>query len=358
VPCPGTICPPALADDGETLHAVFVENIDSKHDLVYYRYDDNPKTWGKRCGLAQHASRQPALAAYHGQVFCAFMADGGNDLLFVIWNQTAGWSPQQLVMAGKGNEQTAGAPALMVVNDKLHLLFAANNDNLDILDLTYVETTNTWTRSATRDAARSGVSAAGFLSQAFMGFVKREGFKILISEYSNGTWNTNEDTLQTTVDTPALAISDPFANCVYIADNAWRELRWMQRVLTDVKLDQWLGSVASTAKLSALSIPGTHDSYASIAVPYLGTQTMSITEQLNAGVRVLDLRCGLVLNTLYMFHGSVPLGASLHTVLTEIYDWLGLAEHASETIIVSIRKTLTRSARRKPSRPRWPRRSA
>jgi 1-phosphatidylinositol phosphodiesterase len=39
-----------------------------------------------------------------------------------------------------------------------------------------------------------------------------------------------------------------------------------------------------------------------------------------------------------MFHGSVPLGASLHTVLTEIYDWLGLAEHASETIIASIKE--------------------
>ena len=60
-------------------------------------------------------------------------------------------------------------------------------------------------------------------------------------------------------------------------------------------LTDWMSAVNDSLKLSAISIPGTHDSGARYDPPLLsGTakcQDLTIREQLNAGTRFLDIRC-------------------------------------------------------------------
>lgn len=99
----------------------------------------------------------------------------------------------------------------------------------------------------------------------------------------------------------------------------------------------WMSRLEDGLPLSAITIPGTHDSAAfTSSWPFVATQNMSILEQLKAGIRYFDLRCGLRDDTVQMVHGSAYLGLLLDEVLHTMYDWL--ASHSSEGIIVQIKQ--------------------
>lgn len=69
----------------------------------------------------------------------------------------------------------------------------------------------------------------------------------------------------------------------------------------------WMSFIQGERKLSALSIPGTHDAGARYE-PVSGTaktQNLTIAEQLNAGVRFLDVRCRFVDDNFAIHHGPV-----------------------------------------------------
>lgn len=101
--------------------------------------------------------------------------------------------------------------------------------------------------------------------------------------------------------------------------------------------DSWMSHIPSSTLMSALTIPGTHDSAAyTYSWPFIATQTLSITAQLDAGIRFFDLRCGLVGNELEMVHGSALLNLRLSTVLSEMYAWL--STHPSEALIAQIKR--------------------
>jgi hypothetical protein len=104
--------------------------------------------------------------------------------------------------------------------------------------------------------------------------------------------------------------------------------------------------------LSDLTIPGTHDSGAMVDAPSPETgtanaQTMSIPDQLNAGVRFLDIRLNfspahalpttdpLHDDNLYVYHGLIPQLISGDTV----FAWLSqfLSANRGEMVFVSIK---------------------
>lgn len=59
----------------------------------------------------------------------------------------------------------------------------------------------------------------------------------------------------------------------------------------DVKMTDWLGSVDQHQLITELLLPGTHDTMtAPCPERYYHTQTLSLAEQLQAGVRFLDIR--------------------------------------------------------------------
>lgn len=101
--------------------------------------------------------------------------------------------------------------------------------------------------------------------------------------------------------------------------------------------ETWMSSLDDGLPLSAITIPGTHDSAAfTYAWPFVATQDMSIREQLDAGIRYFDFRCGLRENTVEMVHGPTYLGLRLEEVLQAMYDWLDT--HKSEGLIVQIKR--------------------
>jgi len=129
-----------------------------------------------------------------------------------------------------------------------------------------------------------------------------------------------------------------------------RSIDTSQSALLEFTIADWMSKLKKDdTPLSELILPGTHDSYSSNSrVPQVfNTQTITITNQLQAGIRFFDLRCSL--NTdkdgalkLVMCHSIIPLRvpraqqtAELSDALGEIYDYL--TKYPKEAIVVSIK---------------------
>lgn len=79
--------------------------------------------------------------------------------------------------------------------------------------------------------------------------------------------------------------------------------------------------------LTTLSIPGTHDTMAfqkvkTVADKYANTQTGNLRQQLDAGVRFLDIRARHYRNAFEMHHGPVYLHHNFTSVVQTLDDFL------------------------------------
>lgn len=109
----------------------------------------------------------------------------------------------------------------------------------------------------------------------------------------------------------------------------------------------WMSSLPSTLPLSALSIPGTHNSHTHYrALPSVRCQHASINQQLENGIRFLDIRAQPTSATdankrdMYLVHGVFPVSLTgpkyLASILETCYRFL--EENPSETILVSLKR--------------------
>ncbi|WP_163397307.1 phosphatidylinositol-specific phospholipase C [Flavobacterium fluviatile] len=108
-------------------------------------------------------------------------------------------------------------------------------------------------------------------------------------------------------------------------------------------MSNWMGALDENLALTALTIPGTHDSGARFET-FSGTaicQKLSIDDQLKAGVRYLDIRGRHYNNTFEIHHGVVYQNINFTAVLNSCKAFL--AQHPSETIIMSLKEEHTAS---------------
>ncbi|CAN6664150.1 hypothetical protein TRVA0_035S01442 [Trichomonascus vanleenenianus] len=119
----------------------------------------------------------------------------------------------------------------------------------------------------------------------------------------------------------------------------------------DIKdLVEWMKKVDDNTLLSKLTLPGTHNSAAShLSFPSVQCQGASVTDQLEHGVRFLDVRCATPFwqgcglgdgpQDLQVIHGAfpvrIPFPIKLHNVLADVYAFL--EKHKSETVVVSLK---------------------
>lgn len=106
-------------------------------------------------------------------------------------------------------------------------------------------------------------------------------------------------------------------------------------------LTNWMSTIDNNTHIQDMNIPGTHDSLTwmvnGISSPFTKTQDLSLFDQLNSGVRFIDLRIGMQNNQIMFFHGSILLDntAQLEDVFWGLYYWLDA--NPTETILVSIK---------------------
>ena len=100
----------------------------------------------------------------------------------------------------------------------------------------------------------------------------------------------------------------------------------------------WMKALDGDKLLSQFSLPGTHNSGARFE-PIRGTarcQHLTIPQQLNAGVRFLDIRCRHLNNAFAIYHGPIYQRLSFDDVLQDVFDFL--AANPSETVILSVQE--------------------
>ncbi|ASZ12303.1 phosphatidylinositol-specific phospholipase C [Chitinophaga pendula] len=108
-------------------------------------------------------------------------------------------------------------------------------------------------------------------------------------------------------------------------------------------LNNWMTSLPDNNNLAKLSIPGTHDSGARHE-PLGGTaktQTLSIREQLDAGVRFLDVRCRHIDNAFAIHHGAIYQQLNFDDVLNATISFLNA--NPKECVVMSIKEEHTPS---------------
>lgn len=106
----------------------------------------------------------------------------------------------------------------------------------------------------------------------------------------------------------------------------------------DAVVPLWMSSIDDSVHLSQLVIPGTHDSGAMLE-PLAGlaaTQDLTIAEQLDAGVRFLDLRARIVDDQFWLYHGAIDQDQAFADVFATMYAFLDT--HPDEVIIASVKE--------------------
>ncbi|PGU77900.1 phosphatidylinositol-specific phospholipase C [Bacillus cereus] len=105
----------------------------------------------------------------------------------------------------------------------------------------------------------------------------------------------------------------------------------------------WMGRLRGATKISQLSIPGTHGSTALHGVTggsrWIINQRMSITTQLNSGIRYLDIRARRTGTSFAMHHDAVYQKKMFGDILNEVTAFL--RQNHGETVLMRLKEEHT-----------------
>jgi 1-phosphatidylinositol phosphodiesterase len=107
-------------------------------------------------------------------------------------------------------------------------------------------------------------------------------------------------------------------------------------MLPAVSPADWMSAIDGNRPLSALTLPGSHDTCAYTVDDRLArTQHATLDDQLHHGVRVLDIRCRHEHDRFAIHHGGIPLGLTFDDVVRTCARFL--AQHPGECIVMSVK---------------------
>ncbi len=114
----------------------------------------------------------------------------------------------------------------------------------------------------------------------------------------------------------------------------------------DYKNPNWMSELSGTLRLSDLSLPGTHDSLSLHGGQWVETQSISLKNQLESGVRVFDIRARHINDNFTIHHGPVYQKKNFDDVMVSMTEFL--ENHPRETILMRVKeeykaKNITRS---------------
>jgi len=336
---------PVVAELLGILHAIIVRN---SGEVAHYIFDDVNQDWIAQAPLNTASgfstNSTPALVAFHNKLFLVFIQD--SDLYYLIWtmnprDQTAVWSHPQEV---SGISQVGGIPAMFVLQGKLHVLCSSSREDKEILGFAYSSENDVWNScdDVSEGKAAVGVSATSYGDSAFLAFMEKgadnQSHVIYMAEFKDGQWHPQESIAgQASSDPPQLAVLNGRINCIFNTNDERKDLKWYSRSLLDYSLGTWMSDIPDDTLLSDITIPGTHDSCAESNIPFVRTQYLSITKQMEAGLRFLDLRLRVHDDgQLYLYHGGIPINMPKYLkfdkVMNDVFDFLA----TPDTVLVSI----------------------
>lgn len=98
----------------------------------------------------------------------------------------------------------------------------------------------------------------------------------------------------------------------------------------------WMAGHGDPTPLQKLTIPGTHDSGARFGGLWAECQNTTISQQLDSGIRFLDIRCRVTGDSFAIHHGAAYQNMMFGDVLIACRDFL--AAHPSETVLMRVKQ--------------------
>jgi 1-phosphatidylinositol phosphodiesterase len=103
-----------------------------------------------------------------------------------------------------------------------------------------------------------------------------------------------------------------------------------------ISRSSWMRDIPDDAEVLSLSIPGTHNSCSIGGIlGFSKTQDLDLSDQLDAGVRFLDIRLSHYQDNLFVHHDVVHMGKCYADVLAVCSTFLRL--YPSETVLMSVK---------------------
>ncbi|KAF8267822.1 PLC-like phosphodiesterase [Lactarius quietus] len=102
-------------------------------------------------------------------------------------------------------------------------------------------------------------------------------------------------------------------------------------------LESFLSDLSDTTPLYSLCLPGNMAFYG-WPISQCQSVTTPLLEQLNCGIRLLDIRLAKKSGRLFSYHGQYPQRTPFHSILADLYTFLTSPNSARETVIVSIKQ--------------------
>ncbi|MFD9334076.1 phosphatidylinositol-specific phospholipase C [Streptomyces sp. NPDC060028] len=98
----------------------------------------------------------------------------------------------------------------------------------------------------------------------------------------------------------------------------------------------WMAGLGDATALQRMTIPGSHDSGATKGGLYVACQNTSIAQQLDSGIRFLDVRCRVSGGSFAIHHAAFFQDLMFGDVL--VACWNFLAAHPSETVLMRVKQ--------------------
>lgn len=98
----------------------------------------------------------------------------------------------------------------------------------------------------------------------------------------------------------------------------------------------WMAGIGDGTALQRMTIPGTHDSGATRGGLYVACQNTSIAQQLDSGIRFLDVRCRVTGGSFAIHHAAYYQNLMFGDVL--VACWNFLTAHPSETVLMRLKQ--------------------
>jgi len=100
--------------------------------------------------------------------------------------------------------------------------------------------------------------------------------------------------------------------------------------------NQWMARLPDKTELRQISLPGTHDTMAFYGGDSAQCQSLSLSTQLKAGIRYLDIRCRHVNNNFVIHHDLVHEKIYFDGVLNDVSSFLGA--NPTECLLMRVKK--------------------
>ena len=112
----------------------------------------------------------------------------------------------------------------------------------------------------------------------------------------------------------------------------------LKQASKSTKYADWMASLDDNTSLREVNMPGSHDSMALYSIGDLAgqCQSLSLKDQLNLGVRFLDIRLKEDNNKLKAVHGAVDQNASFKSIVKTVESFI--EKHPQEFLIMSIKE--------------------